>query len=87
MDPLPSTCGDMVSHMCKNIAMSIGNVLEEVPQGTKRVPISSQNVSKKVLRGIDGWQNALRELQELQILKKTQDFLKSFQAIVFYRIM
>ena len=55
--------------MWKNTTVPVENVFGEVPEGTKRVLIWLQNVSKEVLCGIYGCQNALRELQGLQISK------------------
>ena len=69
MEPLESTCGDIFSYMWKNTTVPVENVFGEVPEGTKRVRIWLQNVSKEVLCGIYGSQKALRELQRLQISK------------------
>ena len=69
MEPLASTCGDIFSYMWKNTTVPVENVFGEVPEGTKRVLIWLQNVSKEVLCGIYGSQKALRELQRLQISK------------------
>ena len=55
--------------MWKNTSVPVENVFGEVPEGTKRVLIWLQNVSKEVLCGVHGCQNASRGVQELQILK------------------
>ena len=67
MEPLASTCGDIFSYMWKNTTVTVENVFETVPEGTKRVLIWFQNVYKEVLCGIYKCQNALKELHRLQI--------------------